>query len=454
LKSIRRHLLVWLLATLSLGSIGLALVLYAVTLEEMSEVFDEQLKQVALTVLTHFEGGSPAPVAPPASSDLQELAFVTQVWALDGRRLFTSAPDLGIPFEGEEGYATVPARDGRWRVYTDRSAHYLIQAAQPMQARHEFAADIAIKFLIASAATVPLLAASLAYALRRGMQPLTGTSHEVERRSALSLDPIATASLPAELHPLVGSLNALMAKLSVALSAQRQFTADAAHELRTPLTALRLQVQVLLLATEERARQEAAADIRQGLDRAAHLVEQLLNLSRVEPDAMHLPQEAVDLAALVRTAVGDFSPQAEARRIDLGADIADEAASRPEVRGNAEQLRVLLNNLIDNALRYTPPGGRVDVRLAPGASGTLRLEVVDSGPGIAPAERTRVFDRFYRGPATPGASGPTTGSGLGLAIVQAIAQRHDTTVELADGLASGDGRFGLSVRVELLAAAP
>src|SRR5207253_1582319 len=143
----------------------------------------------------------------------------------------------------------------------------------------------------------------------------------------------------------VGSLNALMAKLSVALSGQRQFTADAAHELRTPLTALRLQVQVLLLAKEEPARQEAAADIRQGLDRAAHLVDQLLNLSRVEPDAAHLPLEPVDLAALVRTAVGDFSVQAEARRIDLGADVAHDVESEGVVLGNAEQLRVLLNNL-------------------------------------------------------------------------------------------------------------
>jgi len=459
LKSIRRHLLAWLLSTLSLCSVGLALVLYAVTLEEMGEVFDEQLKQVALTVLTHFDGSGKAagvatPASAPAKSDLEDLAFVTQVWTLDGQRLFSSLPDAGIPFVSDEGSRTVHAHDGQWRVYTDRSAHYLIQAAQPMETRHQLAADIALKFLLASAATIPLLAALLTFALRRGLLPLTQTSHEVEQRSALSLEPIATEALPAELHPLIGSLNALMAKLSAALSAQREFIADAAHELRTPLTALRLQVQVLLLASDDGPRHEAAADIRHGLDRATHLVEQLLNLSRVEPNALPMPQEPVDMASLARAAVADFNAQAEARRIDLGADIAPALEDAAIVLGDGEQLRVLLNNLVDNALRHTPPGGRVDVRLASGpTAGTLLLEVRDSGPGIAPEERERVFDRFYRGTGEHRPHSMTPGSGLGLAIVRAIVERHGATIELADGLPSTHEGPGLAVRVLLLSAA-
>jgi signal transduction histidine kinase len=455
LKSIRRHLLGWLTAALSMGAIGLTLALYVITLEEMSEVFDEELRQVAHTVIAYFDEEGPRPATPPvteppAEVGLRQYAFATQVWTAQGRLLFSSVPDERIPYSAVHGYADVAGRHGHWRVYTDRSTPYVIQAAQPLQARQALATDVAIKFLLASALSVPLLAGLVAVALRRGMQPIVHTSRELERRSALSLQPIATDRLPDELHPLVSAFNALMAKLSVALSAQREFTADAAHELRTPLSALRLQVQALLLADDERVRREAAADIRQGLDRATRLVEQLLNLSRVDPDAVLPAHEPVDLAALVRSAVGHFSARAEARRIDLGADIALDVQLDALVLGDAEQLRVLLNNLIDNALRYTPGEGRVDVSLRAGVGGTLRLEVKDSGPGIAPQDRERVFDRFYRG--TPPPDAPTApGSGLGLAIVRAIANQHGATVQLAEGMASAPGAPGLSVSVLLQA---
>jgi two-component system OmpR family sensor kinase len=455
-KSIERHLLAWLLGALSIFSVCLTVVLYALTVDELGEVLDEQLKQAAFTVLTHYDSGdqAPPPGAAPAKADLEGFTLVTQVWALDGRRLFSSMPELGIAFSPDEGYATVRTRDGRWRVYTDRSARYLIQAAQPLAAQHAMAAEIAFQFLAASVVAVALLAWLVMQALRRGLLPLVQTSHEIERRSAVSLEPIDAAALPSELHSLAGALNALMGKLSAALSAQRQFTADAAHELRTPLTALRLQVQVLLLAADEQARAEAAADIRRGLERATHLVEQLLSLSRVEPDAARAPYAPVDVAALVRAAVADFHAQAGARRIDLGADIAREVERDAAVQGDEEQLRVLLNNLVDNALRYTPSGGRVDVRLRPGpAPGSLRLEVADNGPGIAPAEHERVFDRFYRMAAGVDEQAAAPGSGLGLAIVRAIADRHGARIELARGLLSACGEPGLAVHV-LLAVRP
>jgi two-component system OmpR family sensor kinase len=443
MRSIRRHLLHWLIGALSLGAIAFALTLYAVALEEMNEVFDEQLKQVALTVLTHYDRKGAR--IPPHKSDLEEVAFVTQVWSLDGVRLFTSVPNAGIPLARDEGFKTVAARDGAWRVYTDRSTNYLTQAAQPMEARYELAADLALKMLVPGLLAVPLLGWLLGYALRRGLQPLSDTSHEVERRSAASLEPIATQALPRELQPLVASLNSLMAKLKTALAAQRQFTADAAHELRTPLTALRLQVQLLLLAQDDRTRHEAALDIRHGLDRATHLVEQLLNLSRVEPDALPAPHETVDLVELVKAAVAQFSIQADARRIDLGADIAVTPPNACEVVGDTDQLRVMLNNLIDNALRYTPRGGTVDVRLhAGGDASSVLLEVVDSGPGIAAKERERVFDRFYRVRGSQGTDGGDGGTGLGLAIVKAVADKHGARVELADGSSTG-----LIVRVTL-----
>ena len=448
MRSIHRQLLRWLIGALSLGAVALALALYGVALAGMNTEFDEQLMQVARTVLTHYDHQGARP--PQQQSDLDEVEFVMQVWSLDGELLFASVPNTGIPWARDEGFQTVAGRSRTWRVYTYRSATSLTQAAQAVEERHELAADLAVKMLLPSLLAVPLLGWVLGYALRRGLQPLAETSNAVESRSAASLEPIAVQALPQELQPLITSVNALMAKLSRALAAQREFTADAAHELRTPLTALRLQVQLLLLAPDDATRREAALDIREGLDRAAHLVEQLLNLSRVDPDAIPVRHESVDLVELVKSAVSQFSAQADARRIDLGAELAQVPAASCKVVGDAEQLRVLLNNLIDNALRYTPSGGTVDVRLRPAdETGSVLLEVADTGPGIAPDERPRVFDRFYRARSSQ-LDGAPGGTGLGLAIVKAVADKHGARVELADGIvAPGAAMPGLTARVTL-----
>ena len=443
--SIRRHLLLWLLGAISIGAVLLALATYAFALDEMNEVFDEQLKQVALTVLTHAEDLQPPRVA---AEDLDGYAFVTQVWTLDGRRLSSSAGEVGIPFIDVEGFRTVRARGGDWRVYTDRSARRLIQAAQPMEVRHESAAEVALKILIPSLLSAPLLALLLAYALGRGLRPLTMTADHIGRRSATSLQPIDIASLPVELRPLVASINELLGRLADAMGAQRQLTADAAHELRTPLTALRLQVDALTAAPDEASRAAAALDIQQGLARISHLVRQLLSLSRVEPEAASTPPRAVDLAALAKGVVTDFSAYAEQRGIDLGADIEAGAPSGAHwVSGHPEQLQAMLGNLVDNALRYTPSGGRVDVRVRSGPlADQVSVAVVDSGPGLAPDERERVFDRFYRGSAARATDVATEGSGLGLAIVKAAAARHGARVELSEGLALAPTSPGLTVR--------
>ena len=447
--SIRRHLLGWLLGALSVGAVMLAAATYAFTLDEMNEVFDEQLKQVALTVLTHAEGDLSAVVATPAAaSDLDGYAFVTQVWTLDGERLSVSVADVGIPFIPEEGFRTISTHDRDWRVYTDRSTSRFIQAAQPMEVRHELAADVALKILIPSLMAVPLLALLLAYALRRGLRPLTETSNDIRRRSAASLEPIDVRSLPLELQPLVTSINVLLEKLAKAMAAQRQITADAAHALRTPLTALRLQVQALTTAEDDEARRAAALDTQQGLSRATRLVEQLLSLSRVDPEAAPAPpREAIDLGALARSVVGDFSGFAESRQIDLGAEVQETPGRANLVLGNREQLQVMLNNLVDNALRYTPSGGRIDVCVEAGPlAEQVSVAVADSGPGLPAEERERVFDRFYRGTTAHQRDMAIEGSGLGLAIVRAAAARHDATIDITTGLSLGPNAPGLTVR--------
>ena len=245
------------------------------------------------------------------------------------------------------------------------------------------------------------------------------------------------------MQPLVTALNDLLERLRKALERERAFMADAAHELRTPLTALHLQVGMLARASGESERTAAMGTLSAGVQRAIRLVEQLLALARQEPRAegRRVPVRLDDLA---REVVAELVPLADAGRIDLGV----EAAQPATVRGDADELRTLLRNLVDNAVRYTPAGGRVDVTVeaavaaSPGASPTAasgaRLTVSDTGPGIPPEDRERVFDRFYRRAGTE-----PPGSGLGLAIVKAIADAHGATLTLADG----PGGKGLTVTV-------
>ena len=396
--SIHRHVMVRLVFALAAGGLLLGLATYEFTRQEMADVFDEQLKQLALSVRTHYRGDvSSLRVAPASAAEMEDSGLVTQIWNLDQQRVFLSFAAADIPWVDKEGYHTLETRQGAWRVYAERSPTHLFQAAQLMSAREELALDTAVEVLLPNlAATLALIALLLAFALRRGLAPLRQTSADIGRRSASSLEPITTATLPAELKPLVEAINALMARLSVALATQRSFTAEAAHELRTPLTALRLQVQLLDKATDTAMRGEAMADMRHGLDRCTHLVDQLLQLARLAPDAIDRPSGPVDLALLVKSVVADFSALARSRAIDLGADVQTVAPGSGVVRGDEQHLRILLNNLVENALRYTQRGGRVDVTLR-AAMHALTLEVADSGPGIDPGFLPHVFERFRQG---------------------------------------------------------
>jgi signal transduction histidine kinase len=303
----------------------------------------------------------------------------------------------------------------------------IVQAAQRASERDSLARETASTLVPPALVMLALIAGVLTLALRRGLAPLSFAASEVTARNVEALHPISLASHPPELHLLVSAINDLMARLGSALALQRNFVADAAHELRTPIAALRLQLQLLERADTELQRRSALAELGAGIARAQHLVEQLLQLSRLGPEAPALQRQPVALAQLVRTAVGHFSARAEQQRVDLGAVTGEDVV----IGGDVQQLTILLNNLIDNALRHTPAGGQVDVT-ACRENGKPCLRVTDSGPGIAPSERLRVFDRFYRS-----ADGSSGGSGLGLAIVKAVAERHGAEVVLDDAPGQG-----------------
>lgn len=443
MRSIERYLLAWIMGALVLGAVVIVMVTYLVTLDEMNEIYNADLKNVAEALGTHHRSGTG-----PGDPDVPRLPIridvadpeeiVTITWTSDGRRVFSSDPRVAIPFMGQEALSHVRVEQEDWIVYTDVSANGVAQAAQRASARQATAAESASKIVLPMLGLIVFVAGLMILALRRGLRPLDLTAQDVAQRSASSLAPIGVAEVPREVEPLVAAINALMSRLAVSLSGQRRFLADAAHELRTPVTALRLQLQLLKAARDEPSRVEALAALEGGISRTQRLVEQLLHVARFEPDAEALRSEPVDLSQLARSAVGEMCVKAEHLGIDLGAA----GESGVAVRADAAQLKLLLNNLIENALRYTPSGGVVDVE-AGWLDDRAAVKVIDNGPGIAAAERDRVFARFYRSGKAEAQARDPGGSGLGLAIVKAIADRHGATVSLHTA-PSGQG---LEVRV-------
>jgi two-component system, OmpR family, sensor kinase len=432
--SMRRRLLFWLLSSVLAGGLAAAAVVFFQARAEANDLFDYQLRQLALTLRDRtFSARQFA----EALQGEEASDFVIQVWAQDGTRLYVSHPRLRVPGAVQLGFSNIETPEGRWRVFAIQQRGLTIQVAQPAAVRDDLALAAAWRTLIPFLVALPLMGFLIWRLVGHEVEFLEATAQAVAKRSPESLEPIGGARIPEEIQPLVGALNGLLARLGSALAHQRQFTADAAHELRTPLTALRLQLQLAERARDAVERDKAHGMLREGIARAVHLVEQLLTLSRQDPEAPMATPASVDVAELART----IAQGEETAASDKGIALATRIEGPVVVHGDRAGLRVLMENLVDNAIRYTPSGSVALRAYRQGADAVLEVE--DSGPGIPVAERARVFDRFYRGEGA--AEG---GTGLGLAIVQRIAQRHGGTVELLDA----PGGRGLLARVKLPAA--
>jgi signal transduction histidine kinase len=423
MRSIRARLLVALMILVAIISLLAAGVTYRRVLNETSTLFDYQLRQMALSLRSQISL-APRIEVPPDQGDAD---FVVQIWDVFGARTYLSRPGLPLINQTILGYADLSLRGEAWRAYGLQTADGVIQIAQPARVREGLARAAAARVVVPLILLLPIMIGAVAWIVNRGLLPLRFVTTEVQRRDMSSLTPLGTDNLPREIKPLVGELNRLLERLQRAFSAQRAFISDAAHELRSPLTALRLQLQLLDRAPDEAARVEARGRLGAAIERAIHLVEQLLALARSEPQEAALGSEPVDLSAAAADGVRDTHDLALARNIDLGL----EAAAQVEILGDREALRTLVRNLVDNAVRYTPPEGSVQVRTRADRNEAL-LEIVDTGPGIPPEDRERVFDRFYRR-----AAAQESGTGLGLAIVKAIADRHGAKVVLGEGPGGG-----------------
>lgn len=427
MRSINRRLLALLIGGYLTIAILACAAVYFTALDELDEVFDYQLVQVARAFSRH--GNAPLP---SSISREDEAQLIVQVWS--GKRLTYANPTGANISQQAVGFHTVFSGAHKWRVFVLRNAVRTIQVAQPISARREIGFSFALRAIIPLLLAIPLFALFVWLSVRYGLSPLNRIAEEVKLRTPSELKTFSLDGIPSEILPLVTQLNFFLERLSAALETQKRFVADAAHELRTPLAALALQLRVLERSSSQEERVESISSLKNGISRAAHLVSQLLALARLEPQS---PREFTELRLdeAAREIVAERARIAEQHGVDLGVSESEAIT----IMGEIESIRALIANLVDNAVRYTQPGGIVDVAVRHGESGAL-IEVIDSGPGIPPEEREHVFERFYRCPG----SGPV-GSGLGLAIVKSALERHGGNITLTDG---PEGR-GLRVVVEI-----
>ena len=434
MSSLRGQLLAWLLP-LYLLSAALALGVSYVQYQSSTSAFmDGQMHRLALAYVQQLQQGTGMPALQPLDAEHVEHdgTVIVQFWSAGGRLLADTWPIPSLGLQPDEGFHSLDIDGHRWRVYTAAAAPLRVQLVQSGDFRARVILDSALRSTEPIALLIPFTVLLLWLAVYLALRPVNRLVQTIAAQDEHHLAELPLQRVPAELQPLIGSMNGLLARLKEAFASQQRFVQDAAHELRTPLTALKLQVENLrhqpaAAAGEDMARLEA------GIERMQRLVEQLLRLARQEAAPLQDAAPRVDLSQALKESLHDLVPLAQARSIDLGLTAAEPAV----VQADARDLRSVFDNLLDNALRYTPAGGRVDVSLQR-IDGALLVEFSDTGPGIPPELLERVFDRFYRV-----LGNGAQGSGLGLAIARNAAGRGGMHIEL---LNRGD-RSGLLARV-------
>ena len=460
MNSIRSRLLIWQISALLLAAVIAGALTFLLARRGFDQVRDYGLQQIAHSVLRHditpmpglidAQSVNPAspdietPTTPAIASDTEfvdadpdEGQFVSQVWTPSGELVFSSLDDDG-PTLQPLGFHQTQWQEQTWRTYTVKGNGRLVQVAVSIQDRDSAFYDLLPGMLVPTVLLVIMLALMIHEAVKRALRPLDSLRQQIGLRAVSELHALDTVDLPVEVAPLALTLNRLLTQLDQLLTSQRQFLADAAHELNTPLAAVKLQAQLVRRAPGGE-RTASLDELDTGIERAIHLTAQLLQLARAEPDAQALEHSMVHWHESVREAVIQLSALAEQKGIDLGLLQCQPA----DVRGDASALRAMLDNLIDNGLRYSPTGARVDVELTL-VDGYARLTVSDNGPGVPTDQRERALQRFVRLN-----SGDSTGSGLGLAIAQSIVAAHAGQMALQDTPGGG-----LTVVVLLPVASP
>ncbi|AJK48535.1 sensor histidine kinase [Burkholderia plantarii] len=427
--SLQFRLAAWLSAMVLLATAVAGAASFTASFHEANELQDWQLEQVAAMLspqsLAAMERDGTISARVKAVHDKPELVV---------QRLDAGGGPLALPASLPDGVQDVEVGGVAWRVVVRTlDAATRVAVGQQTAGRNDVAESSALATTAPLVVFVPVLVFVLGIVVRRMFAPLRALSAAIDRRDSRDLSSLPDAGLPDEIRPFVVALNRLLARVGQSVAAQRRFIADAAHELRSPLTALSLQAERLEPMTAATPAHEQVRTLRRGLARGSAMVEQLLSFARIHdvPDA---PDETLSVAQTCRQVLEDLMPLADRKRIDIGVLALDEAA----VRARPLDLRMLVRNLVDNAIRYTPDHGRIDLAVRVTGEG-VELTIDDSGPGIAPEERERVFDAFYRI-----VGNRALGSGLGLAIVKTIVERLGARIELGEA-----GPGGLRVTVTI-----
>lgn len=450
-NSIRQRLLITLMSIIVLVSFITIALSYEEATHEVQELFDAQLAQSARVlqsiilpdllngrydelkkIIEYGSNGAPLTLAKDEVSlygHEYERKIAFQVWDKGKRLIFksASAPPHSLSDKAllpkHRGYLDEKIGENLWRVFNlwDENDRFLIQVAERYDVRKELISGISRVLITPALIAFPILGVLIWIGIGRGLIPVNKVVLEVTRRDPQHLEPMDIGPVPIEIRPLVNELNVLFSHLNKAFENERRFTDDAAHELRTPIAAVKTQAQVALRATDSRQQKQALKQVVNGVDRSQHLLDQMLTLARIDPRINTLQATKINVYQFAVEVVSELAPEALARSINI------------EITGDKNcnvliepiSLSILLRNLIDNAVRYTPEKGFVSVEVVNDVSQDIKLVVNDSGPGIDPKLQERVFDRFYRVVGSQ-----TIGCGLGLAISKEIADLQNISITL------------------------
>jgi two-component system OmpR family sensor kinase len=410
MMSLRQTILVWITVLLAIVGVGATAASYHFAKVEADKLLDTQLRQIA-----HNAGEGLSPDALPRMAHSLEDEVVIQIWNASGEVILHTS-SVNLPRQSKLGFTDLDFAGKSWRVYTSSDGRRTAQVAQQWSVRQEIAGNAAFGAALPILGAIPFAWLVMIWVVNRLLRRLSSFAEALAKRSIDAKDPIPLGDVPREIAPLNTAMNALIGRYQSAVERQRRFVSDAAHELRTPLAALQIQVDNLRTHAKAKssARRETIDELNAGVRRASALVEQLLRMARLEDGAPSGNRGDIELKDLVGAVVADHVAIAMQKDVDLGLSVNDPLGFRladPETR-------LLFANLVDNAVRYTPGGGTVDVVLKKQGTDAL-VEVVDSGCGIPNAALPRIFDRFFRA-----APSDIEGTGLGLAIAKTIADRN------------------------------
>ncbi|WP_445504462.1 ATP-binding protein [Microvirga sp. G4-2] len=429
-SSLRKQLTMWFtILLISFGLLG-GMGAYIAAQQDPDNFLDDQMRGIAIDVVGSVDDLAQMPAPPLDAADM----IVVQAWDSEGRLLKSFPPNIDLPRQSRTGFADFTTSDGGWRSYTWVLDDGTVQVSQHARVRRELALKAALPAIITTFLLVPISWLLVRWVVGRILSPVDHLTHQLLARQPDSTQQLSTPDIPGEIAPLVAAMNEALSRVRTMLATQRQFVSNAAHQLRTPLTALRIQVRNLQRSSSRAGADDILHEMELGILRMSGLTSQLLALARAETLPPLDASQPVLLAEVLQEAIAGVIPLAQGKSITL----SSMEMAPIWIKAERDDLVMLFSNLLDNAIRYTPHGGRVDLSFQVDAQRVV-VEIADTGPGIPDDLLARVFDPFVRG------SNEQDGTGLGLSIVKALAARVGAQVSLFNR----NGRSGLVARVEL-----